>query len=364
MDKKVSTLTFQESHNFGALLQTYALAKKLEMLGCQAEIINYHSRAKEAFYGGGYNKKNSLAVNLNQKLSFALRKRRKKVMDAFRRDYLKLTDRVYVEQSDLKSYAEGRDYIVCGSDQIWNVNNINYDTAYFLDFVEDPAKKVAYAPSFGISDISGDRDFYQKNLQGFEKLSVREKAGAEIVRDLTGRDVPVVLDPCMLLEAKDWNTIEKEPDIKEPYIFVYYIKYSRKLIEYAKKISKQTGYKVVFSARTIRDYKDGFKNINIDVPQFIGTIKRAEYVITNSFHGTVFSILYGKKFVVFSDTRKSHNTNSRMRDLLEGLELENRFYRDGEDVLLESWDCESVNKLLDRKRRASEQYLKDALDIK
>lgn len=359
---KVSTLTFQESLNYGALLQAHALQRVLAGMGHDAEIINYHSKAKEAFYQSKLDKSKSLANNINILLSFGLRRRRTQIAASFLKSHLALTARVFAVKEDLEAYARTRDCIICGSDQIWNVVKTKNDATYFLDFVHDIHKKIAYAPSFGIATIPEQAwAFYQKHLASFSKISVREASGASLLRDLLGRSAPVVLDPCMLLTADQWDTVAQPTPVHTPYIFLYYVNDAKPLVDYAKALSAQTGMKVIFRARTIHDLRDGFKNVNLSVPQFVDTIKNASYVITNSFHGTVFSILYQKKFISFAGQRKTFDTSSRVVDLLNDLGLQARLYTGDRQALFAEWDHAQVESILAEKRQASLQFLTEAI---
>ena len=360
---KVSTLTFQESHNYGALLQAYALQTKLGMMGCEVEIINYHSEQKASHYGFGYDKNRSILANISKQLSRGLRKKRMRQMDAFRRDYLKLTKERYDTREALSSYAQTRDYIICGSDQIWNYNSIKGDSTYLLDFVTDPSRKIAYAPSFGTSSIPNEqKDFYIRNLTNFEKLSVREKTGAEIIRDLMGKEVPVVADPCMLLETEEWRKLSmpiENKKLSNGFIFVYYIRYSPELIAAAKKASEETGLPVVISAHSLLDLKNGFQNICLSVPQFLWAVGNAKMVFTNSFHATLFSIVFEKDVHIFPDKREKNNTSSRIFGLLESLGLNTSgdltFHPDDYD--------DAVHSRMEQERGRANKYIRQVLEI-
>ena len=359
---KISTLTFQESLNYGALLQAHALQRVLAGMGHDAEIINYHSKAKEAFYQGKLDKSKSLANNINKLLSFGLRRRRKRVTDAFRRQQMALTPRVYTTKDELARYAGSRDYVICGSDQVWNVVSTRHDATYFLDFVADSDQKIAYAASFGIAEIpAGEVGYYQQHLASFTKLSVREASGITLLKTLVNKEATVVLDPCLLLTAAQWDGIAQPTPVQAPYIFVYYVNYSKKLIDYAKAISAQTGIKAIICARTLRDLKDGFKDVNLGVAQFVDAVKNAAYVITNSFHGTVFSIIYRKQFISFADQRKTHDTTGRVVGLLNELGLQARLFAGDRQAIFAEWDYAQVESILAEKRQASLQFLTEAI---
>lgn len=361
--KKIGILTFQESYNFGAVLQAYALQTKLKELNYKVEIINYHSKYKEKMYSGKYDKNKSLLSNINTIISFPLQNGRKKKVNDFKKRNLNITSSVFESYEQLKEYSKKFDYIICGSDQVWNYNNTGYDERYLLDFVESEDKKVAYAASMGVSDIGPKEvDFYYNNLINFQKISVRERTASKLLKNIIKRDVPVVLDPCLLLESKDWEKlIVKNNKINYNYIFVYYVHYSKELISYAKKLSKETKLPVIISSRTIRELKDGFKNRNLSVEDFITTVKNAQYVITNSFHGTVFSIIFNKKFIVFTNNRNKANTNSRLLDLLNTLNLEDRIYKKNKNTIYKTWNKYIVIKKLNKLRNESIKFIKDSL---
>ncbi|MEG1442385.1 MAG: polysaccharide pyruvyl transferase family protein, partial [Oscillospiraceae bacterium] len=144
------------------------------------------------------------------------------------------------------------DLFVCGSDQVWNYKITNFDKTYFLDFVKDNKKKASYAASFGLSEIPNEYILeYSHLLKSFSHLSVRENEGAKIISDLTGTNCETVLDPTLLLSADKWLTLTKEKTEKKPYILIYLMSKSEKLIDFAYKLSIKTGMKVIYISNSL-----------------------------------------------------------------------------------------------------------------
>lgn len=357
-------LTFQESSNYGALLQAYAMQTALLKLGTSCEIINYHSKYKEEQYSAKFSSRRSTAANLNIFLSGGLTKRVNRSAAEFKAEYLNITKTVFNNSHSLKEYSSRWDRVICGSDQVWNINSIGYDGVFFLDFLDDPVKMLPYAPSFGISVIPDDnaREFYARHLNRFQRISVREKSGVKIINDLTGKTAEVVLDPTLLLSAGDWDKLRSTERVcKRPYIFLYYVGYSPEIVTVAKELSKRTGFEVVLPAKTIRDYKNGFKAAVMSPRQFVAAIADAEFVLTNSFHGTAFSVNYGKQFVSFGKRKASVSANVRVNDFLKSVCLSDRRYDDDMSIFEQKTDFKEAAAELEKLREASWNYLSERI---
>ncbi len=206
-----------------------------------------------------------------------------------------------------------------------------FNEHYFLDFTE-PRKKIAYAPSFG--NIEGltenEKELLAEYLKGFHYLSVREKSASDVLkREFQREDVQTVLDPTMLLTKKEIETICKKVNVKK-YIFVYIIGNIadyRKEMKIVNEFARMRGLKIIYSAKkTTQDLKNAERSYSFGPDEFLGYIQSAEYVFSNSFHATVFSILMEKKF----QTIERKGTNSRIADLLKLCELEDRFFAAGD----------------------------------
>lgn len=364
---KTSIITFQESSNSGALLQAYALQTTLSRLSEQpCDILNYHSQFKKAQYS--VSGKKNLLVLINSLLSAPIKKKIEKKANSFKRQYLNMTKKIFNSSNEMIVLNDQYDKFYCGSDQVWNAINTGADVAYFLDFVEDKAKIASYAPSIALTEIPEKlKDFYTTNINMFQHLSVREKSGQVLIEELTGKKAQVVVDPTLLLDKKEWQQIAKPESRKKPYIFVYYISYVPHMINFVKKLKIETGFDVIVAIKTIRDYKNGFTGKIVSTEEFVRFISNAEYVVTNSFHGTAFSVNFEKEFFAFGNKKVLAKANSRVTDLLEIINLSNRFI--GKEYSIQSLlsennkiDYSTVSKKLLAEREKSIDYIKTTLD--
>jgi hypothetical protein len=251
-------------------------------------------------------------------------------------------------------------YFIAGSDQIWNPHYNSDFKKYFLQFAPKD-KRIAYAPSFGVSEIPEDKkEKYKKWLNEIPHLSVREKEGAKIIKELTGRDVPVLVDPTLLLKKEEWLEISKEHENKpkSKYLLTYFLgtipRDRKKLI---KNIAKKYHLKIV----RLADLKDK-KTYTADPSEFIDYINSAEIFLTDSFHGTVFSILMETPFYVFQRLG-GKSMYSRIDTLLEMTNFKNREEKDINlsNNLLEV-DFAHVDEILKKERQKSMDFLKNALN--
>lgn len=369
--------------NYGAVLQAYALSKQLTNWGYDTEIINYrystgqqiveadskvdrsfHARIRYVISGN---------VSLYQKVLYrASRKKREKQTEMFRnfvRDRLPINLEKSVTYNDLRRDRLNYDCLICGSDQVWNplIHANRNDPGFFLRFGNEDCKRIAYAPSFGVSVLPNEAKADLRTLtDSFNALSVREKSGSEIMREVCGREVPVVLDPTMMADTSIWDTIDKmPPDIPKDYLLVYRfgkMEYMEKQIQH---IARELNLPVLEVPVSIESYGKGTKLLfGVGPEEFITLIRNARVVLTDSFHATVFSVLNHTQFYTFlrQGRNEKNNMNSRMENLLEMLNLGNRLiYPDSEIVKFSDIGFENADTLLNRKREYSQKFLRDAL---
>lgn len=360
---KIGILTFQQAINYGAVLQLYALQKIIQKLGADPKVINYISPKLENDYKiVRYNDglKNLLASIFCAK-AFCERKRRFKI---FEKKYLNLTNELYSKE-DLNKICEKYDYIITGSDQVWNYTITDTDSTYMLDFVEDNNKKISYAASFGVGFIPGELKIWYKNLlQDFKAISVREKQGQAIIKSLCSKEVPVVLDPTFLLTKEEWKKLNTCDTKNKKYILVYCLRRSNLLNKMAEKLKIKTGFEIIVLNPRIRNIYDKFSAYNVGPEDFIRLFMNAEYILTNSFHGTAFAINFNKKFLVDLDINSAISTNSRLLNILSLLGLEDRIVENIDiKKMYQDIDYRKVNKILDEERIKSINYLKKSLGL-
>jgi hypothetical protein len=376
---KAGLLTFHHAHHYGAQLQAYALMKAVIAAGVDCEIINYvRSDTTEGnrLFKKGFSAR-SLLSNANTVLNYGKLKKRYQRFESFVKSDMVLSPKFYGTYEALKNDAPEYDVYVCGSDQIWNpliYKEKTYDPAFFSDFARS-GKKVAYAPSFGINEIPADkREELKKYLESFECLSVREKQGEKIIRDISGKDSLTVLDPTLLLKGEEWGVQAAGPVFGEPYILCYFISDARKYSEFVGVLSQKYNLPVV-SLCGARRVAAQTKHTVLDAGprEFLGLFRNASMVCTDSFHGTVFSVNFNKQFYCFESSQKAERTvNSRLYNILEKLGLVSRIFSldmelndfikqtvsDGSDI-----DYIEVERLLGAERELSFKYLKDSLQL-
>ena len=279
----------------------------------------------------------------------------------FRAFYTKYIDRIihttYREAlTSSKSRWNEYDYVIAGSDQIWNmglVKSIDGLKYYYLMFAEQD-KRVNYASSFGVSKLKlWERPFHKKGLRGFRKLSCREKEGCNIIRKLTGREAELVLDPTLLITAEQWRKIARKPEyyVPEHYALCYFWDNNK---EYNKVIAELSAGIEIIQANNIW----GESNAMTGPCEFLWLVDHADYVFTGSFHGTAFAVNFEKKFVSFNAVS---SVFSRIETLLDVIGLQERIYTPQREFVDHEINYAEVEKKLNIMREKSMSYLKDCL---
>ena len=356
---KIGIITFHRAKNMGAMLQAYALQSVLNERIGNCEIIDYRNEDLEDNYRL---KKVSEVAGLKAKIKLLIMRRKNINFENVRNDfiskYLKLSKTIYNKENISLSNSEYNQFVT-GSDQVWNTK-LNYDDMnYFLNFVDDNKKKNSYAASIGTSELSRDlKSLIRNQLKNFNNISVREIEGKKILDSiLPNKDVKVVLDPTLLLTIDKWDAITDESiKNKGNYIFVYVVADTPYLISFARKLAKNNNCKIVYFSNGYKKYP-GVINLNKLSPnEFLGYIKYAKYVLTSSFHGFCFSVLYNKDFYYELDMRKNNN-NSRLNTLASLLNLKDRELIDGSAKNYDMIDYDSVEILLNKLREESYKYI-------
>ena len=262
---------------------------------------------------------------------------------------------------------------ICGSDQVWStrLQNDHCDKGMFLRFVPEGVKKIGYAPSMGATISVSEETATEicESLSDFDAVSVREKTGQNLLQEILGRKVPLVLDPTLLLDRKEWENIAEVPrGLPERYLVVYRFGSMAYTIETINEIVEKTGFPVIELPSSRIAMEDGFpKRFDIDPGAFIGLIRNATLVLTDSFHATVFSILNATPFISFyrQDPSLPFNMNSRLDDLLSMTGLNERLCPIGEKVNYDNLfdvDFTDAHKAIDERRDSSLSYLSAALN--
>lgn len=361
---KVGILTFPNSTSYGATLQMYALYRTVKKLGHDAEIINYHNAYMKAekhheAHGAGTCKR-----QLKQLVRRVLHARHYSVFKKFERENMLLHPVAAVtDKASLREISMRYDAVICGSDQVWNPDITDTDLSYFLDFCGEGTRRISYAPSFGIDAFSEEfGNIVRPELRKFYALSVREKVGCDYVAELTGRKPTLVTDPTLLVGLEEWRTIETKKNREDPYILYYTVRGSKTLLESCKSLADETGLKIVIVGGNFigklknRDPRIEYV-VDISPSEWLGLVHHAEYVVTNSFHGTAFSIIYRKDFYL----ELSSLTNSRLSQIIEMLGLEDRIVRNGEQIRPSVVEYATAEAKLQQICGESLKFLKNAL---
>lgn len=314
---KIYTLTTQYANNMGALLQCYALSKYLNSQeNIECEVLQYlpegYNRSWTSFHKPRTIR--DVAKMIYELIRFDIqiaRKRKQAKMKKFIAEFLPLSQSKYKRTDILKSSPRADAFIV-GSDQIWNFK-LRKDLTYFLDFVNDDAKKISYAASVADDWSENDIKMIRPTLSRFDSVSIRESGNLPCVKAaLENKEATVVCDPVFLLTRKQWDEIKVTPQIEKPYIFCYFLSVTPFAVEVVDKIRKLTGYKVVhLNLNALDKFHSDVVIKDADPRDFVGLIANAGYVCTNSFHCSAFSIIYNRnlKFI------PKHMANERVVQL-------------------------------------------------
>ena len=367
--KKIDIMTFSNSHNYGAVLQAYALQEVLKKEN-KVEIINYKDKIVNQQYKIIKFNKNIISSILKNILFFNINLKRYLNFKKFIKDNLNMTEQEYKTEKELIDNPPVADIYIAGSDQIWN----SYTTqglkdSYSLNFGSEEIKKISYAASIGNSviDFSEEKD-YKKKLSNLKYISVREENAKDCLEKIIkDKPITVVMDPTLLLTKDEWNKkiiVNKFKALKEKYILAYMVQPDIEYINIVNEIEQKTNLKVVHFSKTNRGIKNVLKSEYTVGPfEFINLIKNAEYVVCTSFHAIVFSIIFNKRFWVIPHRK----TGSRVTNLLEKLGISERAVNSLDEFKKMDYDKEidykKVNKKLDEERKKSLEWLDNAIKL-
>lgn len=386
--KKVGIVSCYFKNNYGSMLQAYATQKVLDDMNLENETFNisrnidFKNGKKKYYKSQIFNYtfiKSKLGMiwlkiyrKMNKKLNSNI-KIREKMYEEFRKEF-NLT-KPYYTYKELEEESDKYSTILVGSDQLWLPVNVVADY-YTLNWVKENVNKVSYATSFGVSQIPEKyKDLYKKFLGRINYISVREDSGCKLVNDLTGRETTLVCDPTILLNKDEWMEIqETKPIIDKKYILCYFLGKNIEHRKFVERLKEKTGFKIVSlnHGDEYVKYSDKFADItpyDVGPKEFLNLIRNAEYVCTDSFHGTVFSLINNVKFYTFerySSKNSKVSTNSRIYSLLDLMGLKNRILKGTEkieEVINYGIDFEKVNNKLEDFRYKSKKFLKEALEV-
>lgn len=359
----VLIITCHHCYNAGASLQAYALQTYLRGVENEVRTIDYlpnylkHYKLFDsvpARYSKPIIKQLFLLYFLPRRI-VALFDKSKRKYDQFKKHYLQLTKH-YSTYSELMNTPPQADVYIAGSDQIWNPKLSNgHDPAFYLQFAPIGKKRVSYAASFGVSKIADSHKNMIANwIKTFDYISVREKSGLEILKNLNISNAQLVVDPVFLLNAEQWRHIASPRLITQRYVLVVDYNRGKELRRFAQKIADRNNFEVVAYNPFDRDCIKG------GPLEFLSLIIYSEAVVTNSFHATAFSVIFEKEFYVFR--LKEWSINSRLYDFLSSVGLSNRVISNENDMICRKCDFSQANTYLENEIRISKQFLRDILN--
>ena len=331
---KVDIVSLFGTFNYGNRLQNYAVQKTLEGMGCEATVIyvqspktTFREFAKKVYFS-------SSVLRLLYKVPdhIVLKYKRQQNFEKFNAEYIKTKRYPSVKQ------IKDSDYFVLGSDQVWNPKR--YDSVkkelFFLTFTK-PKKKVCFSPSFGINDIPEKwRVYFSEQLKTFPELSVRERQGAKIIKDLTGRDAEVLIDPTLMLDGDEWREIAKCPknvDTVTSYILDYFLGgVPENAVKKGDWIANRIG------ARRYNMFDTSTPGLYTSGPaEFLYLIDHAKLILTDSFHACIFAFLLEKPFILFAREGEDTDMLSRFETLFSTFDLIRKY--DGNESENDIFEC-------------------------
>lgn len=335
---KVGILTFHDADNYGAVLQAYALSQTLRKLGMENEFvaIEREEKVKQQPASG--------PAAAFMKRVLAAGEKRRLLFEEFRNEHMVISP--LYRKEELTSLNDRYAFFISGSDQVWNFRIPDVDPRYFLPFAENN-KKYSYAASFGSEEIPEKvAGWCEEQLRSFRRISVREESAGILVKKLTGADAWIHPDPSLLPERSDWELISEKRE--ERYVLLFLLVYDEEAVQRAKEAAMQR--KLEFKTVTAAFLPQLGMSAWCDtgVCEWITLIRNAQLVVTNSFHGTVFSILFEREFTFVPLKGALATRNGRIEELL---------HKTG---LAQGRDFEKAERVLAQLRRQAQEYLMEA----
>ncbi len=370
MDKKAAIMTWFTYKNFGTVLQASALYNVVDNLGYKPYMIQYKPKGVVEEKTGTYLIRRCVNKMKSMLKPQYVSEKRSDLYNEYIDKRFKVTKEC-LSHADLCDLNSIYDVFLCGSDQIWSP--LSFDDKYFLSFVKNTDKIIAYAPSLGSTKIVNPiiRNRMATLISRFEHLSVREQQGADVIKEMTGQEARVVLDPTLLMDSSEWDVYVREEEVQKSlgpnYIICYFLGDADKYMGYVRRLSETMKIPYYVIPITMKQ-KRSRESVPFEVGpcEFVSLIRNAKYVCTDSFHGVAFSVNYNVSFSVFKRFKDSDlmSQNSRITNLLRMLGLEHRLvdYHNKRSAQTEiECDFTESNKKLDIERKKSLDYLKSAL---
>ncbi len=358
---KIAILTWHYYNNFGSALQAYALQEAVKEINPNVEVLNYQNK----LYSG------KPIMRIIQKVDFLYnfvcslfnRKRSYKFYH-FRKKYLHQT-KLFQDKDELRKAVTKYQSVIVGSDQIWAPNV--FDSIYMLDFADgEKTHKISYAASIGLDEIPDDLStIYQKLLSDFSFISVRESQGQKLLKDKCNTDARVVLDPTLLINVEQYKKIMLPVNsLADKYVFCYFLNENNEYGNQVKEYAKKYGLKIYGFSANPKDEAWLNSLATLSPREFLWVIDKANTVFTDSYHGTIFSLLFHKEFFVFERFTNDDPIcqNSRIRQLCDTFNISGRILANGKSFTqCENYDYNFFNKKLIEEKKSSFDFLREAL---
>lgn len=369
---KIALVSCHKDPNYGSMLQAYALAAAIRKEGKEAEYLDYrtcrHPKMKDIpkriikrLFPNFFLRRN------NPEFAFLYTKQFASTIQSYHRfheTYIPYsTHTYYYDTARYDLDVDLYDSYIIGSDQLWSPFLYTGRNPYFLDFA-DMKKKNAYAPSLGTIDVPDSfKNVLKEKLQSFTNISCREYANSRMLTDLLGREVCHVLDPTLLLDSADWDKIASFPDMPSRYILAYILGERDEIIHFAEKLGKERKLPVYYIVTRPKYLHYPHILEGVSPNDFIGLIKHAAYIVTDSFHGCLFSINYNKQFFAFCKRSGDIHTNDNMRifEFLQMVGAEYRLQNLPDACLLPDHDYTLTNQEISKMRGYSINFLKKCI---
>lgn len=364
---KIGILTYHTGFNYGASLQAYALQNTIKKLGLPNEIINFETEefvaSREMFSRKPRRAKEVIKI-LTRLPYYMVLKKRQELFEGYTRECLDISPLYRTEEEVIKN-ASDYQCIVCGSDQIWNLSKDDIPASNMLYYLNFPKKqrRVAYAASFGkwVKEADQMQEQFLPWLKEFDHISVREDSGVDYVRS-KGLDCMLTLDPTVLLDREDYEEICAERQVDTPYVLLFSWSCGNEVVKAAKKVARKLGMPLLTLTPPPRTIGKGIKRkLDVGPREFLSMIKYADFVVTDSFHGTAFSTTYEKPYVSIVS---NGSADTRMKSLLSQLDLLDHLV-DSEHIdikAMQSTDFSIVREKKAELRKDSIAYLQNALE--
>lgn len=372
---RIAIATVFRNSNYGAVLQAYALAKVIkDITNSECYFIDYRrEKVINLFRVSLFDKD----IDGNRKITINSIKRtirqfinplgtivRFNRFEKFRKKFFNITEETFYKSNDIN--LEDTSLLVLGSDQIWNPEiTQGFDNVYFGKIGNSDIFTISYAASLGKTKFNEEEKKELKELLKYvDIISVREEEGAEILCNLTNKKITCVPDPTILIDREEWLKLAKQIRKKDKYVMIYMLKHDEVVLNLAKKIAEFYNHKIVlFGNGSLKKYKGMREKKHYDPTVFLGFMEKADYIVTNSFHGTVFSVIFNKKFYTVPFGEKG----SRIVNFCRKVDLEDRIVYDSEDIynknIQEDIDYESVNLKVEELKKIGKDFLYGSLEI-